>query len=234
MKADNAVKKASKGLVGALAIAGGSAAYGNVVVVTPPPTLAPPTVPLPETTTSQGVSEFWDVNNDGIDDFQFTFRQPQTAGSLDWQANVFAQTGVTFGALGTTFFYVQRFNAGDTIGPSPNVIPTAQQGILASRFATTSYGNFLSPNSRGFMGFQFTTMAGSFFGYLELKATKAPAGGQPGIQFFSAAYDNTPLTPIMAGATAVPEPGTLAMLAFGAAGVLTVQQRRKRKQRAGS
>src|SRR5438552_14972379 len=112
MKRRTTVQKASKGLMGALAIAGGSAAYGNVVVVTPPPTLAPPTVPLPETQTSQGVSEFWDINNDGIDDFQFTFRQPQTAGSLDWQANVFAQTGVTFGTLGTTFFYVQRFNAG--------------------------------------------------------------------------------------------------------------------------
>jgi PEP-CTERM motif len=226
-------KRASSGLIGALAIAGGSSAYGGVVVVTPPPTLAPPTVPLPETQTSMGVSEFWDLNNDGINDFQFSFRQPETAGSLDWQANVFASTGVTFGALGVTFFYVQRFNAGDTIGPSSNVIPTAEQGILASRFAGTNYGNFVAPNSRGFMGFQFTTTAGTFFGYLELKATKAPAGGQPGIQFFSAAYDNTPLTPIVAGAGAVPEPGTLAMLAFGAAGVLAAHQRRKHKQKVG-
>jgi PEP-CTERM motif len=47
----------------------------------------------------------------------------------------------------------------------------------------------------------------------------------PGFQFISAAFDNTPGTPIIAGA--IPEPGTLALLAFGAAGVAAIHRRRK-------
>jgi hypothetical protein len=221
------LQKASSGLLGALAIAGGSAAYGDVVVVAPPADLAPSQ--LPEAT---GIDRFWDVDGDAIDDIQFNFRQPQTSGSLDWQGNFFGQTASTFAQLGPPFFYVHRFNAGDTIGPLPPtgevVLPPAQQGIFASNFNGIYYGQFQPPNSRGFLGFQFTNSMGTFFGYLELQITRASAVNDPGFQFFAAAYDDTPGTPIIAGA--IPEPGTLSMLVLGAAGLLAACKRRSRKQ----
>ena len=237
-------KKVSQGLMGALAMAGGSAAYGDVVVVTPPPNLVPSVLPLEEPTPgSGGISLVWDVNSDGTDDFEFTFRQPESATGVDWQANIFPLSGAfTFGMPATFVpgaFYTHCFSLGETIDgtapPAGNVVsPSPTQGIMASVFGGpggTYYGDFQPPTSRGFVGFGFTTVDGTFYGYLELRTTRASMVGDPGIEFFSAAYDNTSLTPIQAGA--IPEPGTLALLAFGAAGVAAVNHRRKRKQKVG-
>ena len=210
-------------------MAGGSAAYGDIVIVTPPADLVPSELPIPETQTGGGIDRFWDVDGDLIDDFQFNFRQPQVSGGLDWQGNLFPQTGFSFAQAGPPFLYIHRFSAGDTIGPTPPLgeifSPPLQQGIFASNFNSAPYGQFYAPNSRGFLGFQFTNSQGTFFGYLELQITRASGVGDPGFQFFSAAYDDTPGTPIVAGA--VPEPGTLAMLALGAAAVLAAHKRRR-------
>jgi hypothetical protein len=216
------LKKASSGLLGALAIAGGSSAYGAVVVVAPPSNIVPGSVP------SSPITVNWDVNGDALNDFSFTFAQPQTSGAQDWIASVTPLTGnFVIATHGLVFFYAQRFTAGQTIPtdlpPGATLNPTS--AILGSNFNGNSYGQF---QARGFLGIQFKDSGNvSHYGYLELQVSRS-TGGTPGIQFFSAAYDNGTLTPIIAGA--VPEPGTLAMLAMGAAGVLAAHQRRRRKQ----
>ena len=116
------------------------------------------------------------------------------------------------------------------IGPVPPVgaVPVGANGseaALGSRYNSTDYGQFLPPNSRGFLGLEFTVGANTFFGYIQVQVNRSPGAGQPGFQFISAAYENTPGMAITAGA--VPEPGTLALLAFGAAGVVALQRRRK-------
>jgi hypothetical protein len=220
-------KAVSRGLAGALAIGAGSSAYGAVVVTSVPSNLVPAALPQ----TADLVAD-WDINGDSVPDFEFRFRQPQTA--VDWQARVFPlSTGsFTFGTVGftSTFFYAWRFNAGDSIGPVPpaGAVPVGAAGseaILGSRYGSTDYGQFLPPNSRGFLGLEFTVGANTFFGYIQVQVNRSPGAGQPGFQFISAAYENTPNTAITAGA--VPEPGTLALLAFGAAGVVALQRRRK-------
>jgi hypothetical protein len=226
MKPAKSLRKSSGGLVGALAIGAGSSAYSAVVVATPPADLIPSVLP-----TGASLTASWDIDGDGTDDFAFSFRQPQSSG-VDWQSNIFPLAGnFTFGTPGftSTFFYAWRFNAGDTISgvPPSGAYPvgSASQAVLASRYASTDYGQFLPPNSRGFLGLQFTNVDGTFFGYIEVQVNRAAGVGLPGFQFLSAAWENTPDTPITAGA--IPEPGTLALLAFGAAGVAAVQRRRK-------
>ena len=228
------MKRTSSGLLGALAMAGGSSAYGAVVNVSPPATLAPASLPQ-----ATNISRTFDLNGDGTTDFTFSFRQPQVGTGFDWQATIVPAAGnFTFGMPGTAVgqIYVQRYLAGEIIGNTPPTHTGAVQAgattnVFASRFGTTNYGQFLPPNSRGFAGLQLTVGANTFYGYIELQTTRSPAGGSPGIQFFSAAYDNTSLTPIAAGARAVPEPGTLAMLAFGAATVVLAKARHRRSKR---
>lgn len=233
MKDRKPLQKLSKGLIGAVAMAGGSSAYGDVVVVAPPRNL------ISISATEDSV--FFDFNLDGIDDVEFTFRQPDTTGGLEFQGNLFASPGnFTFGTPATLIpggFYAHRFSLGDTISgvppsnpPGTVLVAGPAQAVLASRFNGTTYGEFAPPNSRGFVGIQFTDGANDmFFGYIELQITRSADGSDPGIEFFSAAYDNTPGTSIAAGA--IPEPGTLALLAFGGAGVLAAHLRRRRRQK---
>ena len=221
------LNKLTTGLAGAVAIGAGSSAYGSIVVVSVPANIVPATLPQTALLTRN-----WDINSDGTNDFQFFFRQPQQSG-VDWQCGIFplGAGSFTFGTPGfsSTFFYAQRFNAGDTISavPPPGAVQVGSpsEAVLASRFLGSDYGQFQPPNSQGFLGLQFTTASGTFFGYIQVKVNRSPGAGQPGFQFISAAYDNTPGTPIVAGA--VPEPGTLALLAVGAAGVVAIQRRRK-------
>jgi PEP-CTERM motif len=231
MKRPTKAKKVSGGLFGALAIAGGSSAYGAVVTVTPPATLAPAS--LPQTT---NISRTFDLNSDGTTDFTFQFRQPQSSG-FDWQATIVPATGdFTFGQYGLAIgeIYVQRYLAGELIGNTPpthtGAVPAGPTtNVFASKYGANRDGQVLPPNSRGFVGLKLTAGANTFYGYIELQVTRSTGAGSPGIQFFSAAYDNTSLTPIAAGA--VPEPGTLAMLAFGGATVLAAGARRRHSKR---
>ena len=97
MKRTKIAKHASKGLVGALAIAGGTTAYGDIIVVATPAdfTVAPGTA---------SVSVNWDVNGDSVVDFVFNYRYPNSATgpAVIWQANInpFTGSAATNGTVG--------------------------------------------------------------------------------------------------------------------------------------
>jgi len=66
------------------------------------------------------------------------------------------------------------------------------------------------------------------YGYIDLSVQKYNSPADPGgFRFFNAAYETTANTPI----TIVPEPGTVGMLAFGAAGLAGIAALRRKRAR---
>ena len=227
------LKTASTGLAGAAAIATGSQAYGAVVTVTPP-------TPITSTNAiGTPVTEFFDINGDGISDLQLTvgvntaYKAAYGGVSGSYVAyNTFGTVNQVVGYAGTFGNYATRLTAGAVVGSTSAFIYGNYLTILGSRFAGKNYGQF---RTRGFLGFEFAAADGEHFGYLNLLSTVAGSGAATltsSLTFYSAAYESTPNTPITIPG-AVPEPSSLAALAFGAAGLAgAVAYRRKKSTQA--
>ena len=98
--------------------------------------------------------------------------------------------------------------AGETIGPDPRF--THEYAHL---------GNFVG--TRGFVGLRFDIPGGSpHYGFLDVAIDAS--GNQ--LTLFGGAYESLADTPIVAG---VPEPGSLGLLALGAAGLAAWRLRRR-------
>lgn len=244
MKRNKITHQASKGLVGALAIAGGTTAYGDIISVATPANF----VVAPGTAST---SANWDLNGDGIVDFIFNYRYTNTATGTGviWQANMNPATGTqmtnsTVGYAGVFVRYTTALPGGFSIGATlansagggaNNFSTTATQATLGSRYRSAGvpryYSGFASgpggthnavaPGTPAFVGFRFNSGGQTFYGWLQLSV------GAGSINFINAAYQNTAGTAIAAGA--IPEPSSLAMLALGAAGIagLMVNKRRR-------
>ena len=103
-------------------------------------------------------------------------------------------------------------------------------------YANGSSYNSLQPlNTPTYLGFEFTSTDGLLHdGWLELESeTYASASSPGGLIFLGGAYNNVADSAggtILVGQTAaVPEPGTLSALALGAAGLVGVGLKRRRK-----
>ena len=234
MNQKKALKKMSGGLVGALAIAGGTSAYGVPTPVAPPPDL---TAVAPATTTVN-----WDVNSDGIIDFVFQerFNNTATGTGLIWQANMnpftLGQSSVISYA-GAFVRYAFALQLGAFIGPGDPRLSTVAQITLGSRYRSAGvpsyYGGFaadgrtpgtiangaVAAGTQAYAGFSFTAADGVHFGYVRLSTSTGL------IDFTTAVYESAPRV----GITIVPEPGTLAMLAVGGVGALGMAIKRRRR-----
>jgi hypothetical protein len=225
------LKKVSGGLMGALAIAGGSSAYGDIVLVAPPPNVNV----APGTST---FSQNWDVNSDGIFDFTINYRFPNGAGGVVWQANLnpFAGSEATNGVVsysGPFIRYAFALGAGALIDGA-SAFSNDTQITLGSRYISMGtpnfYGGFAAgPNANGavppgtfaFAGFRFTAADGVHFGWINLAVNAGT------IDFTAAAFESLAATSIIAGA--IPEPSTMAMLALGAAGIFGTAIKKRRR-----
>lgn len=237
MKRRKPSKRASHGLLGALAIAGGTSAYGAVVPVAAPADL----------TNTAGntlaTSVNWDVNSDGIIDFTFTNRFPNTATGTGviWQGNMNSSAAATNHVVsyaGTFVQYAFALPMGALINATNQSGTTITQIVLGSRYRSggvpSYYGGFaadgrtagttangaVTPGTFRFAGFVFSAADGLHFGWIQLATTAGL------IDFVNAAYNTTPGAPVNAGV--IPEPSTLALLAVGAAGVLGAVAKRRR------
>ena len=233
----NSLKTASTGLAGALALAAGNSAYGDIIVGSPMPSTVPPALTNvaggPTTTVN------WDVNGDGIQDFTFTNRFPNTTTTgVVWQMNMnpFGASGATNGVLGYQGAFVRYAFA---LQPNANIGPggafsTVAQVVLGSQYRSGGvpmfYGGFaagpngngaVTPGTQAFAGFRFNAADGTHYGWIRLSVNSGR------IDFVSAAWESTPNTAIAAGA--VPEPGTMALLALGAVGVVGTAIKRRRR-----
>lgn len=204
----------------AVALLAAPATPAAVVSVPTPADLAPTALPLAD----PGINVLWDVNGDGTADFNFSFRQPQTVGGLDWQASVFPLNNsgvIATGAAGD--FFATRLGGGATIGSTSVFLSAPGQAVLRENFNGTGAGDFSGANANGFIGFSFMVGANTFYGWLNLAVTRSTGGGITGIDFISAAYDNVPGTAI----TTIPEPSALVLAsAAGLAGLVLVRRRR--------
>ncbi len=209
--------KALKGLAGAAALAAGSQAYGQVTPVATPADLAN----LGEGTANPGPGQFdpvaWDVNGDAVDDFGFNFRNIDDA-VFTWQANIYALNAGNGadGYIGFFLDYANNLPAGTTIDGGLNFVDALAGNVaLGSEYLGLPYGGFGSVDStvRGFVGFRFLASGNTHYGWVEIET-----GEDFGLSFLGAAYNATPDAPIAAGE--IPEPSTLAALAFGACALL--------------
>ncbi len=220
MEKHTATSLAIKGLAGAVALAGGTQAYGAVVSATLPSNIT-------GTGTTGEVLSTWDVNGDGADDFIFGAGAANIGGS-----KYLAYTGVTAysgGVVGYTitgpnasYYYGTNLTKGTAIGGASTFVQGSYLTNLSIKYGTTTVGQF---GTNSYLGFSFTATDGTHYGYIELTSTVAstakPGTSKGSLTFTKAAYDNVAGEAIAVGAlpTAVPEPGSLAALAFGAAGV---------------
>ncbi|MBS0657030.1 MAG: PEP-CTERM sorting domain-containing protein [Verrucomicrobia bacterium] len=212
----------TRSLASAAALAAGTNAYAAIQPLSLPANITPSALP-----TSGPLVVAWNVDGDAQAEFSFSFSQPQNAGALDWQATATGIAGANASILGYFgtggYIFGQRLALGNAVAASGgNSFLSGVSLTLASRFAGLDYGAFQGANSTGYLGFSFANGGNTFFGYLQFTTTRSG-----GIQFLSAAYNDVPGGAITAGAAPIPEPGTLAALAFGLAGLGVVARRRR-------
>ncbi|MGA0901209.1 MAG: PEP-CTERM sorting domain-containing protein [Luteolibacter sp.] len=134
-------------------------------------------------------------------------------------SSAFLQMAVT----GTGYASPRNFGSGSIIDSSATWTSASERMLFEYDGSVSAY---FGANS--FMGFRFGTdfrlnTSPANYGWIEV------TWDGTNFEIISAAYESTPDTPILAGATAVPEPSTLAALVLGGTALVA---RRRRKQEA--
>ena len=122
------------------------------------------------------------------------------------------------------FFINSLANLVDTTGQSANVIP-AGGAVGPDITGWTVSGDFNAfSNIRGFVGVQFDIPGGSpHFGYLDIRIDEE-SEVQSLLTLYGGAYESNPNTPL----NTVPEPSSIAALAFGAM-AMSLRRRKSKK-----
>jgi PEP-CTERM motif-containing protein len=217
------------GLAGAAALAGASQAYGTIVVRPLPANIVGHD---PASTTSGAqTNRNIDVDGNGTTDLRITYRSFTSGAYQLQQMFTFANTGQTaaYGPVGANSqYYAYDLQMGEAI---PGTNPFGQNPMFLTQVVTNVNGSDYAiwmTGERAFIGFSFMNAASQLnYGYIEVEMDAFQSAANPGgVKFFSLAYENSGGS-INAGA--VPEPSTLAALAFGAVGLGAAALRRRKK-----
>lgn len=196
---------------------------------------------LPDTAPNDATSTFYpiDINQDGIVDFRLRTRN-DAAGSSFVTAGIRPNgTGGTIDVVGTltagssgNLIYPSRLQAGATIGPAATFQTLTAAGFPSSNGFFTQGSGYAgmqwvdATQSDGYLGLRFTAGGNTFYAYASLSIIGFADPNNPdAFILHSIAYDNTPNTPIVAGA--VPEANSLGLVALGGIGLAAYRQRRR-------
>ena len=231
------------GLAGATALAGATQSYGAVVNVTLPANITGTAPSAAGTTIARSV----DLNGDGTRDLYFGYRDVSESGGgalllsyiyVGTAASVGKTVGYYIPTSTSNQTYAFSLQKGYTVSSSSLFYQTSGYlSHLVTNYKGTNYGFTAYLGKAGVaesVGFEFTAVDGQTdFGYVQLETDPYVSAANPGgIKFLGLAYDNSgaAITIPAIPAAAVPEPGSLAALALGAAGCAGLGL--KRRQRA--
>lgn len=182
---------------------------------------------------TSGTAGNFDFNKDGVVDFRLRQRNNSAGSSAGNLAGVSAPTTGTIRVIGTangTNQYPSRLAANTLIGPAATfgTLTNGATGFLASGsgFSASKWVSDVGPAS-GFLGISFAAGANTYYGWISLSVAGLDAPIPYVVTLNGIAYDDTPNTAILAGATTTaPEPGSLSLLALGGVGLAAYRRKR--------
>ena len=230
------------GLAGAVAVAGASQAYGQVVNV------AAPTNITGKASTSASSKEYYDVDTGttsttktAATDLEFGYFNSAT----EFFTGVYGFNGskaaaYEYGGSGSAYSaYAYAVAKGGKIGTGGSYAFAQHTGyftLMSFTYKGKPYNSLQTTGTPEYLGFQFTAADGLLHdGWLLLESDTYTSAASPGgLKFLGAAYNTTPdaaggtILAGQMGTNAVPEPGTLSALAVGAAALAGVGIKRRK------
>ncbi len=202
-----------------------SAAAGAALAVAVPIQANIIHVDIPDVVISQGYQWGLDLDSDVSPEFLIqclgTISAPYDMCRLYSTNN---GSGALIGYTGGFYRYVAQLNTGAPISESQNILTSGAGPRLASDWGGVSYGLWLGGVANKFAGLRFNIVSpgitNTHYGWVKLSVN----AGLTNITVHSYAYETIADKGLMAGQ--IPEAGSLALLAAGAAGVLAWRKKR--------
>ena len=182
---------------------------------------------------------YWDIDNDGTDDFRFSLTSTSTSTTFStsyYAALSMRDLGHARVARpdGSSAIFA-KLSSGAKLGTAADGLSfdaTTTNRILLSSYNNSVYlGSFPANGSwslgdTGYFGFKFTSSGNTHYGWAEMTLS---SGSQPWATINEAWYNDTPDGEVTVGV--VPEPAEVGLglgaLALGAAGLRRMRQKRK-------